>query len=26
MPPINFIEVDSLNNPDRGGFGSTGNN
>ena len=26
MPPINFIEVQSLNNPDRGGFGSTGNN
>lgn len=26
MPPINFIEVDTLANPNRGGFGSTGNN
>ena len=24
MPRVNFIEVESLNNPDRGGFGSTG--
>lgn len=24
MPPITFVEVSSLDNPDRGGFGSTG--
>lgn len=24
MPPVNFIEVDRLNNPNRGGHGSTG--
>ena len=24
QPPLHFIEVECLNNPDRGGFGSTG--
>ena len=26
MPPVNIVEVDTLDSPDRGGFGSTGTN
>lgn len=26
MPPVDIVEVDYLNSPDRGGFGSTGTN